>query len=240
MSDQISSEFSIGRVLANSFLILNINIVSFGIMALILTIPNGYFLISSLTGEAVTVGGIDNVFAVMGITLLVEIVFISLLTAMLVYGTFNSMRGQQVSFSHMLSKGLSIVFPVIGLSIVIGLIVGLGTLLLIIPGLYFYIMYYVAIPVKVIEGAGIGDCLSRSKNLTDGHKWGIFGLLWIFIIGFTILYMIAEAVVGMMGSILVSAILLFLLTAYITAFGAVMSAVVYYELRSGLSCMDTS
>ncbi len=173
MSDRISSEFSIGRILGNSFSILNKNIISFGIMALILMIPNAYFLILPLTGGVITLGGFNNFFGIIAVTLLVQMVFSSLLTAMLVYGTFNSIRGQQVSFSQMLSKGLSIVFPVIGLSIVVFLIVGLGTILLIIPGIILLIMFYVAIPVKVIEGVGISDCLTRSKSLTDGHKWGV-------------------------------------------------------------------
>ena len=238
MSDRISNEFSIGRILGNSFSILNKNIISFGIMALILMIPNAYFLILPLTGGVITLGAFDNVFGIITVTLLVQIIFSSLLTAMLVYGTFNSIRGQLVSFSQMLSKGLSIVFPVIGLSIVVFLIVGLGTILLIIPGIILFIMFYVAIPVKVIESAGISDCLTRSKSLTDGHKWGIFGLLVIVSIASAVLNMAATSSIAMMGSFIIPSVLLYVLTAYITAFGAVMSAMVYYELRSEKEGID--
>ncbi len=238
MSDQIPSEFSIGRILGNSFSILNKNIISFGIMALILMIPNAYFLILPLTGGVITLGAFDNSFGIIAITLMVQMIFSSLLTAMLVYGTFNSIKGQQVSFSQMLSKGLSIVFPVIGLSIVIFMIVALGTILLIIPGIILFTMFYVAIPVKVIESVGISDCLTRSKSLTDGHKWGIFGLLVIISIASAILNMAVTSSIVMMGSFIIPSILLYVLTAYITAFAAVMSAMVYYELRSEKEGID--
>ena len=55
-------------------------------------------------------------------------------------------------------------------------LVGLASILLLIPGIVVLCMFYVAIPVAVVERMGASDALSRSKALTAGHKMTIFGL----------------------------------------------------------------
>ena len=37
-------------------------------------------------------------------------------------------------------------------------------------------MLAVAVPVAVIEGTGVREALNRSSKLTDGDRWGIFGV----------------------------------------------------------------
>ena len=100
----------------------------------------------------------------------------SLLAAVLAFAIFQALSGKHVSFGEALGTGLKRMFPVLGVSIAYGLIVGVGTLLLIIPGLIFMCMLYVAVPAAVIEAPGIGGALGRSRDLTDGHRGAIFGL----------------------------------------------------------------
>lgn len=238
MSDQFSSGFSIGRVLSSSFSVLNKNIVTFGILSLILTAPNGYFVIMSLTGDMVKIAGIENNIAVFALNILVQFIFNSLLAAMLIFGAFSSMRGRTFGFAELLSKGLSVLFPVLGLSVIVGVIVTIGIFLLIVPGIILMIMFYVAIPVKVVEGVGIGDCMSRSEKLTKGYRWEIFGLLFIIGIFSMMVNLIAGLLAGMMGDAVISSILVYIFTAYLAAFGAVLSAIVYYELRAEKEGVD--
>jgi hypothetical protein len=77
------------------------------------------------------------------------------------------------------------IFPVIGLSLVVGMAVGLGFILLIVPGVFLALMWALAVPVKVLEDKGVFDAMSRSSELTQGSRGRIFliGLL-IFALSF--------------------------------------------------------
>lgn len=64
---------------------------------------------------------------------------------------------------------------------VIGVLFGL--LLLILPGLYLWVKFYLVVPAAVFGGAGPISSLSESYALTDGAFWSIFGALLVFIGG---------------------------------------------------------
>ena len=184
----LTREFSVGRVLANSFSTLNSNLPSFGLLALILMIPNAYFIIAPLGGSPVTLGDISNPLAIA--------------------------------------------------AIIIGFIIALGMFLLIVPGVILAIMFYVAIPVRVVEGRNIGDCLSRSEKLTKGHRWSIFGLLVLVVIISTLINAVAGGLMAIIGNLPLMGTILYIVSAYITAFGSVISAMVYYELRAAKEGVD--
>ena len=57
-----------------------------------------------------------------------------------------------------------------------GLAILCGLLLFIVPGILAALMFFVAVPVAVVERR-FGSALGRSHQLTLGHKWPIFGLL---------------------------------------------------------------
>ena len=61
-------------------------------------------------------------------------------------------------------------------SAVVGLLVSLGLLLLLIPGLVLCYLWLVAAPVSVMERRRAGGSLRRSLDLTRGHRWRIVGI----------------------------------------------------------------
>jgi hypothetical protein len=65
----------------------------------------------------------------------------------------------------------------LGASIVVGLIVGIGMLLCLVPGVIFYLWYCFVPQVIVVEGERRGDALARSKELGEGYRGRIFGLV---------------------------------------------------------------
>jgi hypothetical protein len=83
------------------------------------------------------------------------------------------------------------ILKVVGLTIVIGLGVGVGFLLLVIPGIIFTMMWSLAVPVTVLEDRGIMDSISRSAELTQGSRWRIF-VVWIMfiVLSFAIAFLI--------------------------------------------------
>jgi hypothetical protein len=73
------------------------------------------------------------------------------------------------------------IFPVIGISFLVAFAAGVACLALIVPGVILFIMWSLAIPVKILENRGALDSMSRSSDLTKGSRWRIF------VIGFLII-----------------------------------------------------
>jgi hypothetical protein len=62
-------------------------------------------------------------------------------------------------------------------SILAGLAIGIGLVLLIAPGLYLLTIWCLIVPVIVLEGAGTTAAFSRSRELVRGYGWQVFGTL---------------------------------------------------------------
>jgi hypothetical protein len=68
--------------------------------------------------------------------------------------------------------------PVVGrvavASILAGVAIGIGLVLLIVPGLILFTLWAVIVPVLVLERVGVGACFGRSMELVRGHGWQVF------------------------------------------------------------------
>ncbi len=79
-------------------------------------------------------------------------------------------------------------------SILVGLIGGLGTIALIIPGIFLGIKLIYYDCAILIEDAGIIGSLKRSWQVVRGNWWRTFGLHLIFTLPISLLYLVAEIV----------------------------------------------
>jgi uncharacterized membrane protein len=90
----------------------------------------------------------------------------------------------------------------LGASILLALAIGIGLVLLIVPGIIFGLMFMFTTFIVIERGLGPIDAMSESNRLTRGHKWQLFGfsllLLLINVLGLLAL------VVGLLVSIPVS------------------------------------
>lgn len=116
--------------------------------------------------------------------------------------------------------------------ILAGLGIALGFLLLIVPGLYLLTIWSLIVPVIVLEGAGIMESFGRSRALTAGHRWGVFGRLLVSIL----VIAIAGAIIGgIMQALLPDEIdeyVANVISSSITApFAALVWTLMYYRLR---------
>ncbi len=71
--------------------------------------------------------------------------------------------------------------PLLGASIMAGLIIGVGMLCCLVPGFIFWTWYVFVAQVVVVEGLSASASLDRSKRLSEGYRMRIFGI--IFLIG---------------------------------------------------------
>jgi len=88
-------------------------------------------------------------------------------------------------------------FRVFFIMIGAGIGIGLGTLLLIVPGIILFLMWALAIPVAVLEDTGLGESLSRSRQLTAGHRSRVFA---IYLLYFVLLLSLEMAIGGSVGA----------------------------------------
>lgn len=85
-------------------------------------------------------------------------------------------RRQAHSTRQFYDEAKPLIVPVLGVSVLTGLIVGVGFLLLIVPGLLFTYWFALAPYILVDQKCGVIESLKRSKALVQGHAWEIFGL----------------------------------------------------------------
>ncbi len=64
----------------------------------------------------------------------------------------------------------------VGASILIGLVIIVGFILLIVPGIIFALMYMFTTFIVIDRGLGPLDAMKESKSITHGHKWPLLGL----------------------------------------------------------------
>ncbi len=88
-----------------------------------------------------------------------------------------------------LSRGMSRIVSVAGASILAGLAIGIGLILLIVPGLVLITWWAVIIPVIVLEQVGTFGSFSRSRELVRGFDFQVFGVIvlqFLILLAFTI------------------------------------------------------
>jgi hypothetical protein len=80
--------------------------------------------------------------------------------------------------------------------LIAGIAIGIGFLLLVVPGLFLLTFLSMLVPVIVIEGKSAGDSFRRSWDVVSGNGWPVFGLILITFITIAI----ASAVIRLIFS----------------------------------------
>jgi Membrane domain of glycerophosphoryl diester phosphodiesterase len=66
--------------------------------------------------------------------------------------------------------------------VIAGLAVGVGLLLLVVPGLYLLTRWSLIVPVIVLEDSRAGASFSRSAQLVAGNGWNVFGVVIVTLV----------------------------------------------------------
>jgi hypothetical protein len=67
--------------------------------------------------------------------------------------------------------------PLLGTSILLGLVIVAGALMCLVPAIIFAVWYSFAPQIVVVENRSGMEALNRSKSLTEGFRWRIFGVI---------------------------------------------------------------
>jgi hypothetical protein len=235
-----TQRFSTGAVLGETFAVFFSSIVPLVITALIM-VPFGLLALAIVKsiGDPTMAQAVDKMLG-----LVQNLVISPLATAAIVYAVFQRMRGREVEVGDAIRVGFSKLGLVVGVAILQGLATLAGLIFCIVPGLIVATMLAVSVPVAVEEprsaGTGAGSVLSRSSELTEGHRWSVFFVFLCLIL----LAMGAGIVVGLVagisspGNTLLIEIVSLPLVVVATGLSATASTVMYYRLRSVKESLD--
>lgn len=175
--------FEIGRVISGTFGVIGRNFGPFVLMSLLLGgLPNLLVSLAQLPLQGGFTTYSPPLLGGWAAGLLVMVVCAFVLQAAIVHATVADLTGRRVVVGESLKVGLRNWLPLVGLAILIGLGLALGFILLVVPGIILAVVWSVAVPAKVVEKIGVTDALQRSRDLTRGHRWAIFGLCVLYVI----------------------------------------------------------
>jgi hypothetical protein len=196
-------------------------------------------LIGSAIVVFVVVGIVAGILAAAGGVILVLLASIVQLVGRLLYVGFVVKLVEDVrdgrrdsGIGDLFSAAAPAILPLIGFSILAGIGVAIGLILIIIPGLVLLTFWSLGAPAIVAERVGVFDAFGRSWNLVRGNAWSVFGalvvvtLIWL-VIGF-ILVAIANPIGN--GAIVVANVIAGALTAPLFALAV---SVMFFDLGGG-------
>ena len=198
VSDHGERRVSIGDVLSRTFGTIGSNpLATLGIAFLFGALPS--MLVQSLFQSVRQDAFIQlGTFAAitLGLLSIVVAILLSVITqGALVRATVAYSEGRKASFSESVMAGLRVALPLVLLGLLSSLGIALGLMLLIVPGVILAIMWSVAGPVVVEEQMGPVEALGRSRFLTAGARWKIFGLMLVLFV----LYLMLSGAIGLIA-----------------------------------------
>jgi hypothetical protein len=232
------SEFRVGRVLNRTSSVLSRNFLIFFVVTAVAHLPALLFFKSTTMSATASGSEIAVAFGMMIGGLLLMIVLSTLSQAIVLYGAFQNMRGREVSLSESLQVGLRRFFPIIGLAFLVTLLGMLAAIALIFPAFILFTMWFVATPVCVVEQLGPWSSMRRSRELTKGHRWKIFGLFVLMIIISAVAGGTIQAAFTAMGGTPLALVGDVLWNGVWGAFYAIAVVVTYHDLRAAKEGVD--
>ena len=179
--------FDLGRVIQRTFAAIKQNAaIFFGSAAILVGVPNALAAFgqsSMLSGGGGGGGGGEMsglILIIVGVIL--NLIGLYLLQGMVVKAAVNGFNDKRTTFADAFGVGISKFLPLLGAAIVATVVMMLGFMLLIVPGILVAVVWSVCSPAVVVEKRGVFASLQRSRELTRGYRWQVFGLLVIYII----------------------------------------------------------
>ncbi|HLN11337.1 MAG TPA: hypothetical protein VK281_20605, partial [Xanthobacteraceae bacterium] len=233
----IPGEFRVGRVFSRSYAIFSAHVGTFFLLGAISALPAlliNWNQLAQSPGRPTAAAGI---LILVGVVL--SLIIGPLVQAAMLYGAFQDMRGREVRLGESLGVALRRFFPVLGLAICFVLAIAVGFVLLIVPALMFAAMFFVAAPVCVVERLGPLASMTRSRDLTRGHRWKVFGVLVLLtIVNIVVAIVLKLGLVALAGPLLTVTGLLIWGALY-GAYSALVAVVSYHDLRVAKEGIDT-
>jgi uncharacterized membrane protein len=226
-------DFRVGHVISRSFALLFRHFLMFFLITLVAFSP----LLLLRQGSEAAATDPAQALITLGIGFVLLMVLSMFSSAIILHGTFQDMRNRPINLLESLKVAFRRLLPLLALGLIESVLLILGLILLIVPGLILYTMWLVAVAACVVERTGPWRSLRRSQQLTKGHRWKIFGLFLLLLVLSLVnplLQLVLNATAGATAAAIGNAIW----TAIGSAFSSVVIAVAYYDLRVAKEGID--
>jgi hypothetical protein len=161
----------------------------------------------------------------------VSVVAAYLLQATLVKAVQDVRDGHvDLSISQTVNEALPYFWSVLGASILAGIAITIGLLLVIVPGLFLITIWAVIVPVIVIERSGALASFGRSRDLVRGHGWHVFGTLVLVYIIMLVVNIVLGLIFSALPHVLGDGLSSVISGTLISPFLALVVTLVYYRL----------
>lgn len=188
--------FDLGRVFERTFGAIGANGPALLLVALIFVGLPQAALVWGQTQFMATDSGLLTTGILVGlIAFVVGIICNVIMQGVVTHAVVADLQGRKASLGESLEVALRSFWVLLAVGIVAGLAMTLGFLLLVVPGILIFLIWFVAGPVVVAERAGIGRALQRSRELTRNHRWWLLLLAFVYVV----LSWIMGIAIGMIG-----------------------------------------
>lgn len=144
--------------------------------------------------------------------------------------------GREVTWQGALARAQRSFMPLVGTTLLSGLVVFLGFVLLIVPSIYLFLSFVVLWPVMLIEGTFGTRALRRSHALMQGHLLRALGLLsavWVVSTVLTTALTLPVTALPILGAVVPGAV-----NSITNAYGAAIAVVLYFDVRCRKEAFD--
>lgn len=124
--------------------------------------------------------------------LLLNYLFGLLLNGALTYAVYAyAESGANPTLGEAYGAGLATWPKVLAVTLASSVIVAIGMMLLVIPGIIFSVMFALVVPLVVVGDRGIAASFTESAELTKGYRWQIFATYFVVGVIIFVLHLLA-------------------------------------------------
>jgi hypothetical protein len=153
--------------------------------------PEQFDLTSSETG--VDEGEEAEFLIGQGVIALLSVISVLLATAVCFKAVADAYLGVEPDWRRSLRFAVSRLGGLLGVAIIGAVLVALATLALVVPGIWLFVSYAVAVPALLLERIGPVQALRRSFRLVRGRWWATAGTL---LVGYLLIGILGALVTG--------------------------------------------
>ena len=169
----------------------------FIVIAILFAIFAGGSLISVfLSGRTPTFDSFRGLWPIVGLGFLIAVVFGAVSQAASLSVAIGDISGRSSTLEEDFRLGLRKALPMIAVSLLFGLAVGFGFILLIVPGIMVALALSQALPAVIGEKIGFLQAFDRSRYLTRNNRWRLLGLWAVVGLAYMVLSMILAGLTG--------------------------------------------